>query len=273
MELEASGISISRQCQLLGLARSSYYYEAVPESQANLDLMRFLDEQFTATPFLGSRRMVAWLWEYQKLTVNRKRIQRLMRIMRLEVIYPKPRLTLRDQHHKVFPYLLRGVIIDRVDQVWSTDITYIRTLHGFLYLTAIMDWHSRYVLAWELSNTLDAGFCVSTLERALRRSRPEIFNTDQGCQFTCNDFISPLEAAGIRISMDGRGRALDNIFSERLWRTVKYEEVYLKDYASGSDAFDGLKAYFEFYNCVRLHQSLGYRTPESVYLLGKNAAA
>jgi len=273
VELEASGISISRQCELLGLARSSYYYEAVPESQANLDLMRFLDEQFTATPFLGSRRMVAWLAEYKQLTVNRKRIQRLMRLMRLEVIYPRPRLTLRDQHHKVFPYLLRGVVIDRVDQVWSTDITYIRVFQGFLYLTAIIDWHSRYVLAWELSNTLDAGFCVSTLERALRRSQPEIFNTDQGCQFTCNDFISLLEAAGVRISMDGRGRALDNIFSERLWRTVKYEEVYLKDYASGSDAFAGLRAYFEFYNRVRLHQSLGYCTPESVYLLGKNAAA
>lgn len=270
--VKASGISISRQCELLGLARSSYYYEAASESQENLALMRFLDEQFTATPFLGSRRMVAWYEKYKDLVVNRKRVQRLMRIMRLEVIYPKPRLTVRDQHHKVFPYLLRGVVTDRIDQVWSTDITYIRLRNGFLYLTAILDWHSRYVLAWELSNTLDAAFCVSTLERALRRSHPEIFNTDQGCQFTCKDFIAPLQAAGISISMDGRGRALDNIFCERLWRTVKYEEVYLKDYATGADAFEGLKAYFQFYNSVRLHQSLGYRTPQSVYLLGNNAA-
>lgn len=270
--VEPGDISIRRQCQLLGISRSSYYYEAAPESEANLSLMRLLDEHFTASPFLGSRRMVAWLREYQKLTVNRKHIQRLMRKMRLEVIYPKPKLTMRDQHHKVFPYLLRGVVIDRIDQVWSTDITYIRLRNGFLYLTAILDWHSRYVLAWELSNTLDAGFCVSALERALRRGQPDIFNTDQGCQFTCKDFISPLELAGISISMDGRGRALDNIFSERLWRTVKYEEVYLKDYATGSEAFAGLKAYFQFYNCVRLHQSLDYRTPESIYSLGRKVA-
>jgi putative transposase len=270
--LEDCSLSIRRQCELLGLARSSFYYEPIPESEENLALMRFLDEQFTITPFLGSRRMVAWLAEYENIIVNRKRIQRLMRKMRLEVIYPKPRLTVRDLQHKVYPYLLRDVIIDHVDQVWSTDITYIRLRNGFLYLTAVIDWHSRYVLAWELSNTLDAGFCISTLERALRRSTPEIFNTDQGCQFTCKDFIAPLVAAGINISMDGRGRALDNIFSERLWRSVKYEEVYLKDYASGADAFAGLKAYFEFYNCVRLHQSLGYSTPESVYLLGQNAA-
>jgi putative transposase len=209
--------------------------------------------------------MVAWLEEYEGIIVNRKHVQRLMRKMRLEVIYPKPRLTIRDKQHKVFPYLLRGVLVDRVDQVWSTDITYIRLRNGFLYLTAIIDWHSRYVLAWELSNTLDAGFCVSTLERALRRSRPEIFNTDQGCQFTCNDFVAVLEAANIRISMDGRGRAIDNIYSERLWRTVKYEDVYINNYDSGTTAFAGLKAYFQFYNCIRLHQSLGYRTPESLY--------
>lgn len=233
--------------------------------------MTLLDELFTATPHLGSRRMVAWLDEYKGKTVNRKRVQRLMRKMRLEVIYPKPRLTVRNENHKVFPYLLRGIVTDRIDQVWSTDITYIRLRNGFLYLTAVIDWHSRYVLSWELSNTLDAGFCVSTLERALRRGRPEIFNTDQGCQFTCHDFITVLENANIRISMDGRGRALDNIFVERLWRTIKYEEVYLKDYASGTDAFNGLKAYFHFYNTVRLHQSLGYRTPESLYLSGHPA--
>jgi putative transposase len=256
---------VGRQCELLGLARSSYYYEAAAETVENLEVMKQIDELFTATPFLGSRRMVAWLAKYKNIFVNRKHVQRLMRMMRLEVIYPRPRLTIRDQQHKVFPYLLRGVTVDRVDQVWSIDITYIRLRNGFLYLTAIIDWHSRYVLAWELSNTLDAGFCVSTLERALRRGRPEIFNTDQGCQFTCDDFIAVLKAANIRISMDGRGRALDNIFVERLWRTIKYEEVYIKDYASGTDAFAGLKAYFQFYNCIRLHQSLGYRTPESLY--------
>jgi putative transposase len=265
VEPENSLISVARQCELLGLARSSYYYEAVPESLENLELMRLLDELFTEFPFLGSRRMVAWLEEYENIIVNRKHIQRLMRKMRLEVIYPRPRLTLRDQSHKVFPYLLRGVLVDRIDQVWSTDITYIRLRNGFLYLTAIIDWHSRYVLAWELSNTLDAGFCVSTLERALRRSRPEIFNTDQGCQFTCKAFIDVLEKAQIRISMDGRGRAIDNIFSERLWRTVKYEDVYLNNYESGAEAFAGLKTYFHFYNCIRLHQSLEYRTPESLY--------
>jgi putative transposase len=261
-----SQLSVAKQCELLGLARSSYYYQPVPESEDDLELMSLIDELYTEAPILGSRRMVAWLAEYYDVIVNRKRVQRLMRKMNLEVIYPKPRLTWRDVQHKVFPYLLRGIIVDHIDQVWSTDITYIRTRHGFLYLTAVIDWYSRYVLSWELSNTLEAGFCVSTLESALRRGTPEIFNTDQGSQYTSTDFVGVLEASNIRISMDGRGRALDNIFIERFWRTVKYEEVYIKDYATGSDAFDGLKTYFQWYNCKRLHQSLGYRTPESIYL-------
>lgn len=227
--------------------------------------MRLIDAEYTKTPFYGSRRVVEWLATYQNLHVNRKRIQRLMRLMRLEVIYPRPRLTVRDKQHQVFPYLLRGLVTERTDQVWSTDITYIRLRGGFLYLTAVIDWHSRYVLSWELSNTLDAGFCVSTLQRALRHGRPEIFNSDQGCQFTCKDFVGVLEDASIRISMDGRGRCLDNIFIERLWRTVKYEEVYINDYATGDDAFRGLKRFFRFYNGERLHQSLGYRTPASLY--------
>lgn len=227
--------------------------------------MNLIDEQYTKVPFYGSRKIVAWLAKDKKLQVNRKRVQRLMRKMLLEVIYPRPRLTMPDKQHRVFPYLLRGLVTDRVNQVWSTDITYIRLQGGFLYLTAVVDWHSRYVLAWELSNTLDASFCISTLHRALFLGHPEIFNTDQGCQYTCKDFIEVLQGANIAISMDGRGRCLDNIFSERLWRSVKYEEVYLKDYAGGEDAFRGLKSYFQFYNNERLHQSLGYRTPASLY--------
>jgi putative transposase len=258
-------LSVARQCELLGLARGSYYYQAAPESDDNLNLMRLIDAEYTKTPFYGSRRVVAWLAEYKNLYVNRKRIQRLMRLMRLEVIYPRPRLTQRDTEHRIYPYLLRGFVAHQVNQVWSTDITYIRLRSGFLYLTAVMDWHSRYVLAWELSNTLDASFCVSTLQRALLQGRPEIFNTDQGCQYTCKDFIKVLVDADIAISMDGRGRCLDNIFSERLWRTIKYEEVYLNDYATGEDAFRGLKRFFGFYNGERLHQSLGYRTPASIY--------
>ena len=265
VEPDHQGISIARQCELLGVARASYYYEAVPESVLNLELMRLIDEGYTKHPFYGSRKVVEWLAKFHNRAVNRKRIQRLMRLMRLEVIYPRPRLTVRDKQHHVYPYLLRDVVIDHANQVWSTDITYIRLRGGFLYLVAVIDWHSRYVVSWELSNTLDADFCVSALQRALRAGRPEIFNSDQGCQFTCKDFIQVLESASITISMDGRGRCLDNIFVERLWRTVKYEEVYIRDYASGADAFRGLKRYFDFYNGERVHQALGYQTPASLY--------
>jgi putative transposase len=240
------------------------YYEPVAISAADLELMRRLDEQYTRTPFYGSRRMTAWL-RTQGQRVNRKRVTRLLAVLGLEALVPRRRLSTPAPGHRIYPYLLRGVSIDRVDQVWSTDITYIRLRHGFVYLVAVIDWYSRYVLAWELAPTLDTAFCVSALETALRHGQPEIFNTDQGAQFTSAAFTGRLEAAGIQISMDGRGRALDNVFVERLWRSVKYEEVYLKDYTGFTDAARNLAAYFRFYNGERLHQALGYRTPAAVY--------
>jgi len=255
---------VRRQCQLLGLSRSSLYYQASVEKQENLCLMRLLDEQYTRTPFYGIRRMTAWL-QSQGCKVNHKRVQRLLRKMGLEAIYPKPRTTISAASHKIYPYLLRGTKIVRVNQVWSADITYIRLLQGFIYLVAIIDWYSRYVLSWEVSITLESDFCLSALESALEIANPEIFNTDQGVQFTSHNFTGRLSEQEIRISMDGRGRALDNIFVERLWRSVKYEEVYLKDYENVIEARNGLSNYFSFYNRERLHQSLKYRTPESVY--------
>lgn len=227
--------------------------------------MDMIDRIYTATPFYGSRRMLVEVERTYKLVVNRKRMQRLMRLMGLEAIYPRPRLTQRNQEHRVFPYLLRDVAITRVNQVWSTDITYIRLRDGFLYLTAIMDWHSRYVLSWELSNTLDASFCVNALKMALALGTPEIFNSDQGCQYTSDEFTRVLLEAGVAISMDGKGRCMDNIFCERLWRTVKYEEVYIRDYDSGDTAFHSLNRYFPFYNNERPHQALEYQTPAAVY--------
>lgn len=226
--------------------------------------MNMLDEQYTATPFYGVRRMTAWL-KQQGDEVNEKRVRRLLREMGLEAIYPKPSLSQPSLGAEVYPYLLREVEIKQVDQVWSTDITYIRLVSGFIYLMAILDWYSRYVLEWEVSITLDSSFCLVALERALRRGQPLIFNTDQGSQFTSQSFTGKLLAADIQISMDGRGRALDNIFVERIWRSVKYEEVYLKDYENVMEAKQGLSDYFEFYNCERWHQSLGYQTPETVY--------
>ena len=264
LEPEHAKLSVRRQCELLGLSRSTYYYEPVPQSAANLALMRQIDEQYLETPFYGSRRMTVWL-QHQGHDVNRKRVQRLMRLMGLEAIYPKPRTTPAGAGHKLYPYLLRGLTITRPDQVWATDITYVGLRHGFLYLAAIIDWYSRYVLAWRLSNSLDSRFCLEALDEALAVGRPEIFNTDQGSQFTGADFTGRLEAAGVAISMDGKGRALDNVFTERLWRTVKYEEIYLKDYADGADCHAGLEAYFPFYNQERFHQSLGYQTPAAVY--------
>ena len=253
-----------RQCELVGLPRSSWYYQPTAESAEDLELMRLLDEQYTRTPFFGSRRMKIALGE-QGWEVNRKRVQRLMRRMGLEAIYAKPRLSDPAPGHRIYPYLLRGVKIERPNQVWSTDITYIRLRGGFVYLVAILDWYSRYVLAWEVSVTLDTSFCLSALDWALRTAKPEIFNSDQGAQFTSEDFTGRLKDQGIPISMDGRGRALDNVFVERLWRTVKYEEVYLKDYSGVPDAIGSLSRYFPFYNHERPHQSLGYRTPAAVY--------
>ena len=253
-----------RQCELLGLPRSSLYYQPAAETQENVRLMRLLDEEYTAHPFLGSRRLTAWLNE-QGEQVNRKRVQRLLRVMGLEAIYPKPKLSVAGCGHKVFPYLLRNVAVARADQVWSTDITYIPMATGFMYLAATIDWYSRYVVAWRLSNTLDGSFCLDMLEEALGLGRPEVFNTDQGVQFTALAFTQRLQAAGVAVSMDGRGRGLDNVFVERPWRSVKYENVYLYRYETVPELEVGLRLYFRYYNEERLHQSLDYRTPAAVY--------
>lgn len=265
-------MSIVRQCELAGLARSSLYYEPVGDSAEDLELMRRIDEQYTRTPFYGSRRMTFEL-NQQGWKVNRKRVQRLMRRMGLEAIYPKPRLSAPNPGHHVYPYLLRGVKIERRNQVWSTDITYIRLRGGFIYLVAVIDWYSRYVLSWEVSVTLDTSFCTSALNWALKDAAPEIFNSDQGAQFTSDEFTSRLKDRGVQISMDGRGRALDNVFVERLWRSLKWEEVYLKDYGDVADAIRNLSRYFYFYNHDRPHQALNNQTPAVVYFGAKKEAA
>jgi putative transposase len=243
----------------VGLSRSTLYYRPAGESAKNLALMRSIDEQYLRTPFYGSRKLSV------VLGVNRKRVQRLMRVMGIEAIYAKRRTTWPGAGHKIYPYLLRNVEVTRPNQVWSSDITYVPMRHGFMYLVAVLDWYSRYVLSWRLSNTLEGSFCVEALEEALSRATPEIFNSDQGSQFTATTFTSRLETAGVAISMDGRGRAIDNVFIERLWRSVKYEEVYLKDYADGWEAQASLAAYFRFYDYERIHQALGYRTPAEIY--------
>jgi putative transposase len=263
-------LSVRQQCELLGLSRSSYYYEPATESAANLAIMALIDREYTARPFRGSRGMTAWL-RGEGRAVNRKRVQRLMRLMGLEAVYPKPKLSVGGAGHKVYPYLLRDVAIERVDQVWSTDITYIPMPNGFMYLTAVMDWHSRYVLSWRLSNTLDVEFCLEALEESLGRGCPEVFNTDQGVQFTSPSFTGRLEAAGAKVSMDGKGRWLDNVFVERLWRTVKYEYVYLWRPEAVPALQSGLTTYFGYYNEARTHQSLEDRTPAEVYRKGSRS--
>jgi len=255
--------SLRRQCQLLGLNRSAAYYEPVEIGAYELKLMSLIDRQYLRTPFYGSRRMTAWLHS-QGHAVNRKRVQRLMQRMGLEVIYQRPRTSRPAPGHRIYPYLLRGLAIERVHQVWAADITYIPMAQGFLYLVAVVDWVSRYVLAWRLSNLLEASFCIEALEEALLKGRPEIFNTDQGSQFTDDGFTGVLRAHRVAISMDGRGRFADNIFVERLWRSLKYEEVYLHAYENVAQARRGIAAYFEFYNHQRLHQALGYRAPRQL---------
>jgi len=257
-------ISVSRQCELIGLNRSMWYYRPVDESEEDLLAKRLIDEQYTSTPFYGTRRMKVHL-KSKGLDINRKRVTRLMREMGIQAIYPKPKLSMSDSGHKIYPYLLRGLSISRPDQVWSSDITYIRMSKGFVYLTAVMDWYSRYVLSWSISNTMDVHFCLDALHKALLKSRPEIFNTDQGSQYTSTAFTDMLINEDIRISMDSRGRAFDNIFIERLWRSVKYEEVYLNEYESVKHVVQGITRYFEFYNTERPHQSLGYKTPYEVH--------
>lgn len=262
-----AGLTVSRQCELLGLSRSSRYYRPrrdADEQAFNTLLMRLIDRQYTLTPFYGVAKMTVHL-RSRGHAVNAKRVRRLMRVMGLEAIYPKPRTTVKSPENAVYPYLLRDLTIDRCDQVWATDITYIPLYRGWAYLAAIMDWYSRFVLAWELSVTADAGFCVSALKRALSLGTPQIFNSDQGSQFTSRAFTGVLLAAGVRVSMDGRGRVYDNIFVERLWRSVKYEDVYLRDYQTAPEAVCGLSRYFAFYNHARPHQALGWRTPAELY--------
>jgi putative transposase len=258
MDPDHKDLSVVQQCELLGLSRSSFYSQPVKDNAADLELMALIDRQFLETPTYGSRRAGH--------VVNRKRVRQLMRQMGLEPIWPKPNTSKPDPAHRVYPYLLRDLVIDRPNQVWATDITYIPMPKGFLYLVAIMDWHSRKILSWHLSNTLDTDFCVLALEDALARfGRPEIFNSDQGCQFTSRAFTGVLEAAGVKISMDGKGCYLDNVFVERLWRSLKYEDVYLRAYATGVEAQAGIGTWIMAYNSTRPHQALGYQTPDEMY--------
>jgi len=262
-------LSIRKQCKLLDLNRSTLYYESVKVSEEVLEIMHRIDEIFTDSPFYGSRRIQECL-RRDGWTIGRERVQSLMRKMGLKAIYPKAHLSQVNPEHKIYPYLLNGLAIVRPNQVWSSDISYIRLRQGFLYLVAVMDWFSRYVLSWRLSNSLDVYFCIEALQEALGQGCPDIFNTDQGSQFTSKDFTGILLSKGIRISMDGRGRVFDNIFTERLWRSVKYEEVYIKGYQVYRDAQEGLGSYFPFYNTRRYHQSLGYKTPYEVYYGNNN---
>jgi putative transposase len=265
VDRNAPSLSIRRQCALLGVARSGVYRMSCPANDNDLGLMRQIDELYMAWPFLGSRRMTALLRAEGHL-INRKRVQRLMRRIGIAALGPRPRTTKPAPGHKIFPYLLRNLAIERPNHVWAADITYVPIGRGFLYLVAIIDWASRAVLAWRLSNTMDVGFCLAALEEALARfGRPEIFNTDQGSQFTSGEFTGMLAAAGIRISMDGRGRWIDNVFIERLWRSLKYEDIYLKGYADGRDARAGIAQWLAFYNHRRPHQALANRTPMAVW--------
>ncbi len=268
VEPDNEQISVARQCQLLGLNRTSLYYRGKPESVEDGELMRLIDEQYTNTPFYGYRRMTVYL-QNLGFRVNHKRVRRLMRKLGLEAIYPKPNLSKPGKDHLTYPYLLSGVLIEYSDQVWATDITYIRIGSGFIYLLVIMDWHSRFVIEMEVSNSLEASVFVETLKRALKKGKPEIFNSDQGSQFTAIEWLRVLQENKIQISMDGRGRCFDNIFVERLWRSVKQEEVYLKEYADVWETEESLRSYFEFYNYHRPHQSLKYQTPFEAYQKGR----
>lgn len=275
IEPDNKGIRVCRQVELLNLPRSSYYRwikGGKGETDENLDLMRLIDEEYTRRPFYGSRKMRDYL-RRQGYKVNRKRVRRLMRLMGLRSLAPTPDTSKPAPEHKVYPYLLRGMEINRPNQVWCTDVTYVRLRGGFVYLVAIMDWYSRKVLSWVVSASMEGSFCVSALERALRLyPAPEIFNSDQGSQFTSKDFTGTLKAAGVTISMDGKGRCMDNIFIERLWRSVKYEEIYLKDYETVDELRKSLAKYFHFYNQERPHQSFGEATPLEVYQQGLTLA-
>lgn len=269
IDFENVELSVREQCRLLGIHRSSIYYEPQPETEENLQFMRLMDEEHLNHPARGSRQMIDFL-EDQGFIVNRKRVQRLMRKMGIEGMSPRRRTTLRNAGHQVYPYLLRDLEIERPNQVWCSDITYIPMRHGFMYLVAVLDWYSRHVLSWRLSNSMDADFCVEALDDALQNATPEIFNTDQGSQFTSREHTEKLKSHGVAISMDGKGRAIDNVMIERLWRTVKYEEVYLKEYATGTDLYKGLSSYFDFYTRERKHSSLDRQTPAEVYRSGRS---
>jgi len=258
-------LSVARQCALLGLARSSYYYQPEPVRAFTLQVMNAIDRIYTDDPCFGARRVREILRREYGHAVGRERVRRLMRKMGLEAIYPRKRLSQPDKQHQVFPYLLRGLTIDRPNQVWCSDVTYVRLRGGFVYLVAVMDWFSRYVLSWRVSNTLDAAFCVAALEDALAQAVAEIFNTDQGAQFTADEFTRRVLGAGVRMSMDGRGRFVDNIFIERLWRSLKYEDIYLRDYETVQALIEGLTVWFDRYNTWRPHEALGYQTPAQVH--------
>ncbi len=273
LDRDHAGLSIRRQCEMLGVARSGVYRKPRSVNDNDLEAMRRIDALFTARPFFGARRIARTLSE-EGFPIDRKRVRRLMRQMGIEALGPKPRTTKPAPAHKIYPYLLRDLTIDRPNPVWAADITYIPLPRGFLYLVAVIDWASRAVLSWRLSNTMDASFCVAALEEALaKRGKPEIFNTDQGSQFTGSAFTDVLIEAGVRIAMDGRGRWMDNVFIERVWRSLKYEDVYLKGYADGREAKAGIGAYFAFYNERRLHQALGYRAPMAVWREGAASGA
>lgn len=265
IEVNHPSLSIRRQCELIGLNRATYYWQSAGESALNLNLMRLIDQEYTRAPFYGYRKMTARLNDRHGHEINHKRVRRLMSKMGLQAIYPRPRTSQPDKQHRKYPYLLRHLAVTRPNQVWAADITYVPLPQGFMYLVAIMDWFSRFVLAWQLSNSLESAFCVDALHQALHHGQPEIFNTDQGVQFTAYDFVNVLEAAEIRISMDGRGRVFDNIFVERLWRTVKYEDIYIKAYATVPALLTGLDDYFHLYNYERPHQSLDYQVPADVH--------
>jgi putative transposase len=264
VEPENPYLSIRRQCELLGLSRSTYYLGPATASEEDLRLMRLIAQQFLQTPFYGSRRMTVFL-ERSGEPVSRKRVRRLIALMGLEAVHPRPRTTPTAPNARAYPYLLCDRVLTHADEVWSSDITYVPMRHGFMYLTAVIDWFSRYVLSWRLSNTLDGRFGLEALDEALAISRQEIFNTDQGARFTAREYTDRLEEAGIAVSRDGRGRALDNVFVDRLWRSVKYEDICIKDYEAVPELESGLAAYFRFYDEERPHQSLGYRTPAEVY--------
>lgn len=262
-------LSISTQAELLGISRGSIYYEPRPIDDLTLSVMKKIDEIYTRRPYYGSRRMAHEVSNQLAIPINRKRIQALMSQMGLEAIYPKPHLSLNGKPHPIYPYLLRGIDFIHPNQVWGTDITFIRLEKGYAYLTAFLDWFSRYVLSWVISNTLDFSFCLEAAEKALKLGLPEITNSDQGTQYTSSDYTNFWESKNVKVSMDGRGRAMDNVFTERLWRSLKYEEVYLKNYQTIEEAKSGIGAYFEDYNNSRLHESLGYKTPAEIYFGGR----